>query len=68
MEVAEGAALRGKTLRARDTAVEASDDADLSAEEGSASAENLRTTMQKDRHVNKFKRSATARVCISLDD
>jgi hypothetical protein len=67
--VADGAEFRRKALRARDLAVETSGGADLS-EEMSAfpSAENLRTTMQKSRRVNNFKRFAVTRVCISLND
>jgi hypothetical protein len=67
--VAYGAQLQGKPLRARDLAVEASGGADLSAEISAFPfAENLRTTMQKSRRVNNFKRFAAARVCISLGD
>lgn len=67
--MADGAEFQMKPFRARDTAVEASGRADLpAAEVGSFPAENLRTTMQKSRHVNNFKRFAAAGVCISLND
>lgn len=66
--MADGVEFQVKPFRARDTAVEASGRADLPAEVGSFPAENLRTTMQKSRHGNNFKRFATAGVCISLND
>jgi hypothetical protein len=68
MAVAHGAEGLGKLLRTRGAAVEASGGADLSAEAGSLPAENLRTTMQKTRHLNHFKRFAADRICISLND
>ena len=68
MAVAHRAEWREKLLRARDAAVEASGGADLSAEAGSFPAENLRTTMQKVRHLNHFKKFAADRRCISLND
>jgi hypothetical protein len=66
--VADGAEWRGKLLRARDTAVGASGGADLPARVGSLPAENLRTTMQKTRHVNNFKGFTADRNGISLND
>jgi hypothetical protein len=68
MAVAHGAEWRGQLLRTRDAAVDASAGADLSAEAGSFPAENLRTTMQKTRHLNHFKKFAADRTCISLND
>jgi hypothetical protein len=66
--VAHGAEWREKLLRTRDAAVEASGGADLSTEAGPFPAENLRTTMQKTRHLNHFKKFAADRRCISLND
>jgi hypothetical protein len=68
MAVAHGAEWRGKFLRTRGVAVEASGGADLSAEAASLPAKNLRTTMQKTRHLNHFKKFAADRTCISLND
>jgi hypothetical protein len=68
MAVAHGAEWREKLLRTRDAAVEASGGADLSAEADAFPAENLRTTMQKIRHLNHFKKFAADRRCISLND
>ena len=68
MAVAHGAEWREKLLRTRGAAVEASGGADLSAEADAFPAENLRTTMQKIRHLNHFKKFAADRRCISLND
>jgi hypothetical protein len=68
MAVAHGAEWREKRLRTRDAAVEASGGADLSAEADAFPAENLRTTMQKTRPLNHFKKFAADRRCISLND
>jgi hypothetical protein len=68
MAVAHGAEWQGKFLRTRDAAVDASGAADLSSGAGSFPVENLRTTMQKTRHLNHFKKFAADRTCISLND
>jgi hypothetical protein len=68
MAVAQCAEWQGKFLRTRDAAVDAPGAADLSSGAGSFPAENLRTTMQKTRHLNHFKKFAADRTCISLND
>jgi hypothetical protein len=68
MAVAQGAEWQEKILRTRDAAVDASDAADLSSGAGSFPEENLRTTLQKTRHLNHFKKFAADRTCISLND
>ncbi len=68
MAVADGAEWRGKPFRARNAAVDASGGADLPAEVSFFPAENLRATMQKNRHVNNFRKLAADCTCISLND
>jgi hypothetical protein len=68
MAVAQGAEWQGRLFRTRDAAVDASGAADLSSGAGSFPAEYLRTTMQKTRHLNHFKKFAADRTCISLND